>query len=102
MSSCWTATEGACCAGKPPTASTCTAANPADTGGPSNDPSNLITLCAADRAWVRDDRDQAIEMGLLLHPTDNPRAVPVAHHWYGAVYLLPDGTVTHPPDWDRR
>jgi 5-methylcytosine-specific restriction enzyme A len=53
-----------------------------------NAPSNLVSLCAEDHAWVESSREEALDMGLLLHDHDDPREVPVVHKLYGSVFLL--------------
>lgn len=58
-----------------------------------NAPSNLISLCAQDHAWVESRRAEALELGLLVAERDDPAAVPLNHSLYGPVLLDSDGGV---------
>lgn len=56
-----------------------------------NAPSNLISLCVADHAWVESRRAEALDMGLLVRETDWPPHVPLHHQAFGLIYLDDEG-----------
>lgn len=42
-----------------------------------NLPSNLLRLCMEHHEWIESNRTASLEMGMLLHASDNPATVPV-------------------------
>lgn len=58
-----------------------------------NQPQNLITVCAGCHHRIEMNRAHAYRHGLLVHQTENPAAVPV-HTWHGVIFLTPAGSFT--------
>lgn len=65
-----------------------------------NGPANLVSVCREDHEWLESNRAEALDMGLLLHESEDPERVPVLHFLYGAVFLLTDGGVQPAPHAD--
>lgn len=59
-----------------------------------NSPSNLVSVCAADHAWLESRRAEALRLGLLVMEHQDPRDVPLNHCLYGPVLLGADGSVS--------
>jgi hypothetical protein len=58
-----------------------------------NSPANLVSVCAADHAWLESRRAEAIRLGLLVMEHQDPREVPLNHCQLGPVLLDNDGAV---------
>lgn len=56
-----------------------------------NLPANLLRLCSGHHEWVESNRREALAMGLLLHDSQTPAAVPCQTR-HGFVLLADDGT----------
>lgn len=58
-----------------------------------NEPQNLVTVCASCHHRIELNRAHAYRLGLLVHQTENPAEVPI-HTWRGVIFLTPAGSFT--------